>query len=121
VNKLVDEGNPGVVVGFYESAFGLLLVLGINARSFRTRPRMERAALMWTLAAAIGFAIAFGSFYTALSTLDFSVGAPILGALPLVSYFVALFVLRGQERITPRALGGAALVVVGVTIIGVAN
>ncbi len=120
-NKLVDEGTPGVVVGFYESVFGLIFVLAVNARAFRTRPTAERSSIGWIVAAAAGFALAFGTFYTALSTLDFSVGAPILGAIPLVSYAVALLILRGEERITPRALAGAALVVAGVTIIGVAN
>ena len=117
-NKLVDEGAPGVVVGFYESLFGLVFVLAVNARSFRTRPTIERSSIPWIVAAAAGFAIAFGTFYTALSTLDFSVGAPILGAVPLVSYVTALFVLRGHERITPRALAGAVLVVAGVVMIG---
>ena len=120
-NKLVDEGAPGVVVGFYESLFGLIFVLAVNARALRARPAIERSSIGWIIAAAAGFALAFGTFYTALSTLDFSVGAPILGAVPLASYVTVLFVLRGQERITPRALIGATLVVAGVTMIGVAN
>lgn len=120
-NKLVDEGTPGIIVGFYEDLFGLLLVLAINYRIFRARPTMGRTSLTWTIAAASGFAIAFACFYTALSRIDFSVGAPILGAVPLVSYVVVLFVLRGEERITPRALLGATLVVAGVGIIGITN
>jgi drug/metabolite transporter (DMT)-like permease len=120
-NKLVDEGTPGVIVGFYEDLFGLVLVLAINFRLFQSRPVMPRTSLYWTIAAASVFAIAFASFYTALSRIDFSVGAPILGAVPMVSYVVVLFVLRGEERITPRALLGATLVVVGVGIIGVTN
>ena len=120
-NDLVDGGHPGVIVGFYESLFGLVLVLGVNVRQMRGKPRATRPALFWIALAAAGFATAFGSFYTALSRIDYSVGAPILGAVPLVSYVVVLFVLRGQERITPRALLGATLVVVGVGIIGSTN
>jgi drug/metabolite transporter (DMT)-like permease len=120
-NNLADGGHPGVVIGFYESLFGLVLVLGVNARQLRGKPRLERSAIPWIILAAAGFAIAFGTFYTALATIDFSVGAPILGAVPLVSYVVVLFVLRGEERITPRALLGAMLVVTGVGIIGVTN
>ena len=78
-----------------------------------------RPALAWALAAGALFAAAFGSFYTGLSRIDYSAGAPILGAVPLVSYVVLLFVLRGHERITRRALAGAFLVVAGVGIIGV--
>ncbi|MEE8517614.1 MAG: EamA family transporter [Dehalococcoidia bacterium] len=118
-NHLVDDGTPGVVVGFYEASFGLMLVLAVNARNLGGRPRMTRSAALWTVLAATGFAAAFGSFYTALSRIDYSVGAPILGAVPLVSYIAVLLLLRGEERITPRALMGAALVVVGVGLIGV--
>jgi drug/metabolite transporter (DMT)-like permease len=116
-NELADEGTPGVVVGFYEALFGMVLVVAVNARRLRTM-RMTRPALAWALAAGALFAAAFGSFYTGLSRIDYSVGAPILGAVPLVSYVVLLFVLRGHERITRRALAGAFLVVAGVGIIG---
>jgi drug/metabolite transporter (DMT)-like permease len=119
-NRLADQGNPGVVIGFYESLIGLALVLAINVHR-AGRPRATRAALAWATLAATGFAIAFGSFYTALSHIDLTVGAPILGAVPLVSYVLILFVLKGKERITRRALIGATLVVAGVGIIGVTS
>ena len=117
-NGLVDDGSAGIVVGFYEALFGLTLVVGANVRQIARRPRMSRATFGWTALAGVSFAIAFGSFYTGLSTIDLSVAAPILGAVPLVSYAAALVLLRGQERITRRALIGAALVVAGVGIIG---
>jgi drug/metabolite transporter (DMT)-like permease len=120
-NDLVDGGHPGVIVGFYEDLGGLVLVLAINVRQFRGRPQVTRPAMLWIVLAAAGFATAFASFYTALSRIDFSVGAPILGAVPMVSYVVILFILRGDEHITPRALLGAMLVVVGVGIIGITN
>jgi drug/metabolite transporter (DMT)-like permease len=117
-NALVDDGSSGVVVGFYEAVFGLLLVMGTNVREISRRPKMSRVTLGWAALAAAGFAIAFGTFYTALASMDYSVGVPILGAIPLVSYAVALVLLRGRERITRRALAGAVLVVAGVGIIG---
>ena len=120
-NHLVDGGEAGVVVGFYEAVFGLALVLAVNARTLRHKPRTTRSSTLWIVLAAMAFAGGFGSFYTALSGLDYSVGAPILGAVPLVSYVVVLFSLTGQDRITLRALAGATLVVAGVGIIGVAN
>jgi drug/metabolite transporter (DMT)-like permease len=119
-NELADEGTPGIVVGFYEALFGMMLVVAIIARRLRAA-RMTRAALAWALAAGALFAAAFGSFYTGLSHIEYSVGAPILGAVPLVSYVVLLFVLRGHERITRRTLAGAFLVVAGVGIIGVTS
>ena len=120
-NELVANGHPGVIVGFYESLLGLGLVLAVNARSLGGKPQVTRNAVLWIVLAAVGFATAFGSFYTALTRIDFSVAAPINGAVPLVSYVVVLFVLRGEEHITRRALLGATLVVVGVGIIGVTN
>lgn len=117
-NALVDDGSSGVVVGFYEAVFGLVLIVAANVREVSRRPKMTRTTLGWTVLAAAGFATAFGTFYTALATMDYSVGAPILGAIPLVSYAVALVLLRGQEHITRRALVGAVLVVAGVGIIG---
>ena len=120
-NKLVDEGVPGVVVGFYEGLFGLVFVLAVNVRSLRAGLIVERSSIGWIIAAAASFALAVGTFYTALGRLDFSVASPILGAVPLASYVTALFVLRSEERITPRALVGAVLIVAGVLMIGVTN
>ena len=116
-NELVGDGTPPVIVGFYEASFGLLIVASFNARRLR-QSRVTRSAVGWTLLAGAGFSTAFASFYSALRDLDYSVGAPILGAVPLVSYVMVLFLLRGEERMTPRALIGAALVVGGVGIIG---
>ena len=117
-NNLADAGNPGLIIGFYEAVFGPGLVLAFNARELKRRPAMSRATLSWALLAAASFAVAVGTFYTGLASIDFSVGSPILGAIPLVSYAVALVLLRGEERITRRALVGAVLIVAGVGIIG---
>ena len=43
-NHLADQGNPGVVIGFYESLFGLALVLAINVHH-AGRPRATRVAM----------------------------------------------------------------------------
>ena len=57
-NKLVDEGSPGIVVGFYESVFGLIFVLAINTRRLRARPKITRSSLKWINSADLGFTIA---------------------------------------------------------------
>ena len=119
--QLVDDGTSGVVVAFYEVAFGLLLLTVVSARNLRFGFRLERRALGWVAVAGISFALASGSFYTGLSSIDFSVGAPIIGAVPLVSYVFVLLILRGHERLTLRSVLGATLVVGGVGLIGVAN
>ena len=119
--QLVDDGTAGVVVAFYEVAFGLLFLTAARARSLRSGLRLERGVLRWARIAGIAFALASASFYTALSRIDFSVGAPIIGAVPLVSYAFVLLILRGHERLTVRSVLGATLVVGGVGLIGAAN
>ena len=119
--QLVDDGTPGVVVAFYEVAFGLIFLVTARAGSLRSGLRLERSVLRWVVLAGIGFALATASFYTALASIDFSVGAPIVGAVPLVSYAFVLLVLRGTERLTVRSVLDASLVVGGVGLIGAAN
>lgn len=120
-NRLVGLGAPPIVVAFYEALFGLLLTLAVRARTLRAGRRPDRAALAWMLAAGGLFAMATGSFYTALTRLDFSVAAPVTGAVPLVSYVFVLLMLRRHERLTPRIVFGATLVVAGVALIGAYN
>ena len=119
--QLVDAGTPGVVVAFYEVSFGLLFLIAAHARNLRSGPRLGGNALRWVVLAGAGFALASASFYTGLSRIDYSVGAPIIGAVPLVSYGFVLLVLRGTERLTVRSVLGATLVVGGVGLIGAAN
>ena len=116
--QLVDDGTPGVVVAFYELVWGLTFLLAARARNLRSGLRLDRSALRWVVLAGIGFALATASFYTALARIDFSVGAPIVGAVPLVSYAFVLLVLRGTERLTVRSVLGATLVAGGVGLIG---
>ena len=120
-NYLVGRGVEPIVVAFYEALFGLAFTLGIKARGFRAGRPPVGSVLGWMLAAGVLFALATSSFYTALARVDFSVAAPIVGAVPLVSYLFVLIVLRGYERLTPRVVLGAALVVAGIGLIGVAN
>ncbi len=118
-SQLIDETRPGVVLAFYEGAFGLLFVLGVNARALTGAKSGWRPAMPWVIGSGLVFAVAIGTFYTALERLPFSTAAPIVGAVPLASYTFVLLLLRGQERITPRALLGAVLVVGGVGLVGV--
>ncbi len=120
-NHLVDRGATPVVVAFYEALFGLAFTLGIRARGLRLGRSPVRSGVWWMLAAGVLFALASGSFYTALARIDYSVAAPVTGAVPLVSYLFVLILLRGYERLTLRVVGGATLVVAGVGVIGVAN
>ena len=120
-NLLVDRGIPGVIVAFYEALFGLVFVSVVNLRARRMAVRISFVAIRWVALTGVLFSLATASFYTALSRLDFSVAAPIVGAVPLASYVFVLIALRGHERLTKRAIVGAVLVVAGVGVIGVTN
>lgn len=120
-DHLVDGGAPGVVVAFYEALFGFGFVVCLRLRGAGAGRWPGRASAGWIAATAALFAVATGSFYTALARIDFSVAAPIAGAVPLASYLFVFAALRGHERLTPRVLAGAALVVAGVGLIGAAN
>ncbi len=117
-SRLVDDATPGVTVGFFEAGFGLSFVIAVNGPLLRRTRRINRGAMLWIAGAGASFALAISAFYTALERIPFSVGAPITGAVPLVSYAFVFVLLRGQERITPRALVGAAMVVAGVGVVG---
>lgn len=118
--ELIDDGVPGSIVAFYEATFGLSLIAVANWRRFGNGARPTFSALPWILLTGTCFSLAVGCFYTSLHRLDFSTAAPIVGAVPLASYLFVLVALRGQERITARALVGAVFVVTGVGFVGVA-
>ena len=84
-NHLVDRGNPPVVVAFYEALFGLTFTLVIRLRGLRSGGPPVRSGWGWMLAAGVLFALATGSFYTSLARIDYSVAAPIVGAVPATS------------------------------------
>ncbi len=117
-SRLVDDATPGVAVAFFEASFGMGFVIAVNGALLRRTRRIDRGAVFWIAGAGASFAVAISAFYTSLERIPFSVGAPITGAVPLVSYAFVFVLLRGQERITPRALIGAAMVVAGVGVVG---
>jgi drug/metabolite transporter (DMT)-like permease len=117
-SQLAGDTAPGPVLAFYEALFGLCFVVGVYGRTVRG---VSRASVPWLIATGLALATGFGGFYTALAHVDLSVVAPIAGAVPLVSYAAVLVLLRGAERLTPRAVAGAALVVGGVVLISIVN
>ena len=120
-SQIVGDLAPGLIVAFYEAVLGVAIVSALNVSSLRGVRRLPRVAVPWILLSGAGLAMGVGSFYTALLHAPLSVAAPIVGMVPLVSYTFVLLVLRGEERITRRALVGAAMVVGGVVVIGVNN
>jgi len=115
------ETTPGIVVAFYEALFGLVLVATVNARFIAAGRGVSRSALPWIGIGGLALGAGTAFFYTALGHIPFSVAAPVIGAVPLVSYGFILLLLRGRERLTPRVLLGATMVVTGVIVIRIVN
>jgi drug/metabolite transporter (DMT)-like permease len=93
----------------------------VNARALKTARWVSRGALPWIALAGLTLGGGAAFYYTALNYVDFSVAAPVVGAVPLVSYGFILLLLRGHERITLRVLIGAVMVVSGVIVIRIVN
>ena len=120
-SRLVNDFAPALVVLTYEVLFGLVYISLFRFRELAGVRQVTPAGLRWALLAGVGVAFGIGSYYTALSRAPLSVAAPVVGAAPLAAYAFVFIVLRGSERITRRALLGAAMVVSGVVLIGVYN
>ena len=128
-SELVGVYAAGTTIAFFEALFGFLFVFSLRLGALRQariagsqswqRPPMS--ATGWLVLASVATAIGVGSFYTALSLTTLSIAAPVSGTAPLVTYALVLVLLRGEERLTMRAVFGAALVVAGVVIIGMNN
>jgi uncharacterized membrane protein len=120
-SQVIRHYAPGLVLAAHSSTFGMGYLLALWGRQFRHRQKINRAGLFWVVLAGLGLAAGTSSLYSALGEAPLSVVAPIVGAVPLVSYVFVLLLLRGQERITPRVLLGASLVVAGVVMISIYN
>jgi drug/metabolite transporter (DMT)-like permease len=120
-SQVIRHYSPGLVLAAHSSTFGMGYLLALWGREFRKHEAISRVGLFWIALAGLGLAMGTSSLYSALGEAPLSVVAPIVGAVPLVSYVFVLLLLRGQERITPRVLLGASLVVAGVVLISIYN
>lgn len=95
-----------------------LTVALVNPR-FRRRLRLG-PGWGWLIVSGICVAISLLALFAALETGAVSVVGPIVAAQPLAVVFLSWIILRRIERVTPRIVMGAVLVVVGVVLIAVA-
>jgi drug/metabolite transporter (DMT)-like permease len=120
-SQVIRNYSPGLVLAAHSSTFGMGYLLALRGRQFRHPQPISRAGIFWVVLTGLGLAAGTASLYSALGEAPLSVVAPIVGAVPLVSYVFVLILLRGQERITPRVGLGATLVVAGVGLISIYN
>jgi drug/metabolite transporter (DMT)-like permease len=97
------------------SVFGLYLAW-VASRGERVRPaNLDR----WLIGVAVANTIYLAAFYAALSLAPVAVVAPIVGASPLFVVAGGALFLQNQERVTPRLVAGALIVVVGVVTVAI--
>ncbi len=120
-SQLVNTHAPALVLACYEVMFGIAYITVWRFRDLRSAREISAPGLRWALLAGLALACGIGFFYSALGRAPLSVAAPIVGTGPLFAYLFVPILLRGVERITPRVLLGATLVVSGAALIGVNN
>lgn len=121
VAKQIVEETHSLVGAAFSLLFGLVILSVITARDVarqeRTQPRAYVLAVLAGLASVGGVAF----LYLALGQAPVVVVAPVIGTNPLFSIILAWVFLRQMERLTPRVVLGAVLVVAGVTVVAISQ
>ena len=123
-SQVITRANIGELatplVGSLIAIFwGTLGFTVLAARDFKTRsPNFNRGAKFFALAGLFSAAgVVF--LFLALSRGKVVIVSPIAATNSLFTMFFAMAMLRGVEKITPRVMLGAALVVSGVVVLSV--
>ena len=106
----------GTLIALFWGTLGFTV---LAAGDFRTRsPNFRRGAKFFALAGLFS-AMGVVFLFQALSRGKVVIVSPIAATNSLFTMFFAMMMLRGVERITPRVVLGAALVVAGVVVLSV--
>lgn len=125
------QGTPmlvGLALMVASGTVGYLGYLGVSALRDPTATRRLRRGLAfqsppfrWYLGAGLGSTVALLGYFASLAALPVVVVIPILQAAPLIVVGLSkAFVPERLERITPRLMAAAAVVVVGTTVVSLA-
>ncbi len=112
--RLSDRGlDPFFGAGLRFLLAAVLLYVLISSRRI---PMPTRAQLKGTLLYGLfGFGVSYAFAYVALLSLSSGVAAVLMGAVPLITLFLA--VAHGVERFRGRALIGAVIAIAGISIL----
>jgi DME family drug/metabolite transporter len=111
---------PPLVGAFVALAWGTLGFSLMSVRAVaRAGARSTRGTLFFSLAGLFS-ACGIMLMFQALQRGEVVILSPVLATNPLFTLVFASMLLRGVERITPRIVAGALLVVAGVVVLTVA-
>ncbi|RQH02345.1 DMT family transporter [Natrarchaeobius oligotrophus] len=116
-----DEGTPVLVALVVKTVAGLTaMLLYLRMRnslpSFSLRST-ERSVLKWYVLAGISNTIFLTSYYAALEIAPVILVVPLVQTSPLVVVVLSLAFLSHLERVTPRLIAAATIIVAGATIV----
>ncbi|WP_336036206.1 DMT family transporter [Halobacterium yunchengense] len=119
---LAEGASPFVGLAVMASA----ATLGYGGYARRTRavtlPDLRGGPMAWYVGCGVASTLALAGYFAALSLLPVVVVVPIFQTAPLlVLVFSAVLLPRRLERVTPRLVGAAAVVVVGTTVVSLST
>ena len=116
--KQVVEDTPALVGATIGMTFGMLVLAIISAGDMRKERGIPARGYLWTALGGLGAAGGITFMFLGMANAPVVVVAPIVAVNPLTAIFFGQIFIRGLERLTPRVIIGALLVVAGVIVIG---
>ena len=117
---VTTQAHPIVMIAF-SSLFGSIMTTVIFHRHVMQDRKATKRAILLAGASGLFSLAATSSLYIALQFAEVVVVAPLMGATPLLTVFIAHFTLRKVERLTFPTLMGTLLVVAGVALITISQ
>lgn len=117
--KIVTEFAPPVVGTAFSLMFGMIIIAVIFRRQaiedYARRP--PRRGWLYVALAGLAATWGVGFWFMALSEAPVVLVVPVTSTFPLMAIVMTQVFLRRLERVTPRTIIGALLVLLGVTLI----
>ena len=120
VREGLNNGYSTPLVGAAISLLAGVLVLGpITLRRTDSNLKQKKRSIVFLILAGVGSGVGVMCNYFALNMAPVVVAFPIASTHPLFAILFTHLFLRRLERITPRLLVGAILVVLGIILIAI--
>jgi drug/metabolite transporter (DMT)-like permease len=115
-----DFSSPLIAAALAPTVACVLLSLLFLTRTGEYRFHLEKQALPFFFPASFFYVAAYFALFTALRGEFVVIVAPAIHSAPLFTLILSYVFLRKEEKISPKVVAGALLVIVGVTIISLA-